>query len=90
MNPIYTAANQPQGSAPSIASFTAGATTVSAGSAVTLNWQATDASYYVISPQVGALRGTTTTVAPTQTTTYTLYAANQFGRRSAAVTITVP
>jgi hypothetical protein len=90
MNPIYTAANQPQGSAPSIASFTAGSTTVSAGSAVTLNWQATDASYFVISPQVGALRGTTTTVAPTQTTTYTLYAANQFGRSSAAVTITVP
>jgi hypothetical protein len=90
MNPIYTAANLPQGSAPSIASFTAGSATVSAGSAVTLTWQATDASYYVISPQVGALRGTTTTVTPTQTTTYTLYAANQFGRSSAAVTITVP
>jgi hypothetical protein len=90
MNPIYTASNQPQGSAPGIASFTAGSTTVSAGSAVTLNWQATDASYYVISPQVGAVRGTTTTVTPTQTTTYTLYAANQFGRSSATVTITVP
>jgi hypothetical protein len=89
MNPIYTAANIPQGSAPAIASFTASSTTVSAGSQITLNWQASGASYYVVSPQVGAVRGTATTVTPTQTTTYTLYATNQYGRTTATLAVTV-
>jgi hypothetical protein len=89
MNPIYTAANVPQGSAPAISSFTANATTVSAGSPVTLSWEATDAAYYIISPQVGAVRGNTVSVTPTQTTTYTIYATNQFGRNTSTITITV-
>jgi hypothetical protein len=89
MNPIYTAANVPQGSAPAIGSFTANATTVSSGSTVTLSWQATDAAYYVISPQVGAVRGNSVSVTPTQTTTYTLYATNQYGRNTSTITITV-
>lgn len=89
MTPIYTAANVPQGSAPSISSFTASSTTVSAGSTVTLSWQATGAGYYIISPQIGAVRGNSATVTPTQTTTYTLYATNQYGRTTATVTITV-
>jgi hypothetical protein len=87
MNPIYTAANLPQGSAPTISSFTAGP---SSGSQVTLNWQASGASYYVVSPGVGAVAGNSATVAPTQTTTYTLYATNQFGRTTASVTVNVP
>ncbi len=36
MNPIYTASNVPHGSAPTIASFTASSTSVSAGQSVTL------------------------------------------------------
>ncbi len=89
MSPIYTAANVPQGSAPVIASFTASPLSISAGAAVTLNWQATGASYYVVSPQIGAVRGTSATVTPSQTTTYTLYATNQFGRTSATVSVSV-
>jgi hypothetical protein len=89
MNPVYTAANVPQGSAPAISSFTANATTVSAGSTVTLSWQATDAEYSIVSPQIGAVRGSSASVTPTQTTTYTLYATNQYGRTTATVTITV-
>jgi hypothetical protein len=89
MNPIYTAANVPQGSAPAIGSFTANATTVSAGSTVTLNWEATDSAYFIISPQIGAVRGNSVSVTPTQTTTYTLYATNQFGRTTSTVTVTV-
>jgi hypothetical protein len=89
MNPIYTAASVPQGSAPAISSFTANATTVSAGSTVTLSWQAADAGYYIISPQLGAVRGNSVSVTPTQTTTYTLYATNQFGRSTSTITITV-
>jgi hypothetical protein len=87
---VYTSANVPQGSAPSISSFTAStANPVSAGSPVTLSWNATSTSYYIVSPQIGAVRGTSTVVTPSQTTTYTLYATNQFGRTTATVTVTV-
>jgi len=89
MNPIYTASNVPQGSAPNIGSFAASASSVSSGAQVTLNWQVSGASYLIVSPQVGAVRGTSVTVTPTQTTTYTLYATNQYGRNTATVTVTV-
>jgi hypothetical protein len=89
MSPIYTASNVPQGAAPSISSFTASATTVTAGTQVTLSWQASGTSYYIVSPQIGAVRGASTNVAPTQTTTYTLYATNQYGRSTASVTVNV-
>jgi hypothetical protein len=89
MNPIYTASNVPQGAAPSIGSFTASPTTVSSGTQVTLSWQGSGASYYIVSPAIGAERGNTATVKPTQTTTYTLYATNQYGRSQATVTVTV-
>jgi len=89
MNPIYTASNVPQGAAPAIGSFTASATSVSSGTQVTLSWKADSASYYVLTPQIGAVRGTSVTVTPSQTTTYTLNATNQFGRTTASVTVTV-
>lgn len=89
MNPIYTSSNEPQGAAPNIAGFTASSASVSSGTQVTLNWQVTGASYYVVSPQVGAVRGTSVVVTPTQTTTYTLYATNQYGRNTATVTVNV-
>jgi hypothetical protein len=89
MTPIYTAADVPQGAAPTIASFTASPTTVSPGTPVTLTWQASGASYYVVSPEVGAVRGATTPVSPMQTTTYTLSATNQYGRTQSSVTVTV-
>jgi hypothetical protein len=89
MNPIYTASNLPQGAAPTISSFTASATTVTAGSQVTLNWSVTGASYFVIFPLVGAVRGASVTITPTQTATYTLYATNEFGQTTATVIITV-
>jgi hypothetical protein len=47
------------------------------------------ASYLVISPQVGAVRGNSVQVAPTKSTSYTLYATNQFGRATAPVTVNV-
>jgi len=89
MNPIYTAANLPAGAAPTISSFTASLQLVSAGTPVTLNWSVAGASYFVVSPDVGAARGSSVTVAPTQSTSYTLYAANAYGRSTATVNITV-
>ncbi|HKN75526.1 MAG TPA: IPT/TIG domain-containing protein [Candidatus Acidoferrum sp.] len=87
---VYTSANVPQGSAPTISSFTTStANPVTAGTAVTLSWSATGASYYIVSPQIGAIRGSTAVVTPSATTTYTLYATNEFGRTTATVTVTV-
>jgi len=89
MGTIYTSANLPTGSAPSISSFSASPTTTNAASGTTLSWSATNASYYVISPGVGAVRGTSVTVKPSATTTYTLYATNAYGRVTATATVTV-
>lgn len=89
MNPIYTAANVPAGASPAIPSFTASSPTVSAGTAVTLSWNVSGASYVIVSPEVGAVRGRSAVVSPTQSTTYTLYATNAFGRTTATVNITV-
>ncbi len=89
MNPIYTAANVPAGANPAIASFTASSQLVSAGTPVTLSWSATGASYVIVSPDAGAVRGSSVAVAPTQSTTYTLYATNAFGRSTATINITV-
>lgn len=89
MNPIYTAANIPTGAAPSISSFTASSQSVSAGTPVTLNWAVSGASYLIVSPDIGATRGTSVVVTPAQSTTYTLYDTNSFGRTTATVNITV-
>ena len=89
MNPIYTQGNLPSGSAPTISSFTASAATVSAGTPVTLQWNVTGASYFVVTPEIGAIRGSSVTVSPAQTTTYTLDATNEFGRTTSTVTVKV-
>jgi hypothetical protein len=89
MTPLYTAANLPQGAAPTINSLGASPGSIAAGSTVTLTWSATNAGYFVISPGVGAVRGTTATVSPTQTTTYTLYATNPYGQTTSTTTVSV-
>jgi hypothetical protein len=89
MNPIYTPNNVPTGPAPVIGSFAANPSTVTPGESSTLSWTVSGASYFVVSPQVGALRGASVSVTPTQTTTYTLYSTNEYGRSTATVTVTV-
>jgi IPT/TIG domain len=89
MNPIYTQSNLPTGAMPAIASFTASPTTVSSGANVTLSWSVTGASYFDVTPQVGAIRGNSVVVTASQTTTYTLNATNEFGRSTSTVTVTV-
>jgi len=42
-----------------------------------------------VSPQVGVMRGTSATVVPAKTTTYTLDSTNQYGRTTATVKVTV-
>jgi hypothetical protein len=89
MSPVYTQSNVPTGAPPQIASFTASATSVSAGTAVTLSWQVSGASLVVITPEVGAVRGSSTSVTPAQTTTYTLYTINAFEHTTSTITVTV-
>jgi hypothetical protein len=89
MSPVYTSVNVPSGASPQIASFTASAVNVSAGNSVTLSWQVSGASYVIVSPDAGAVRGTSVSVTPAATTTYTLYASNAFGQTKSTLTITV-
>ncbi len=89
ISPLYTPSNVPTGTKPVMGSFTATPATVSAGQAVTLKWKVTGASYFLVAPQVGAVRGNSVVVNPTVTTTYTLSGTNAFGRSKRAVTVTV-
>jgi len=90
INPLYTSTNVPTGPAPTISSFSCGSQcTVSSGTPVTLTWVVANSLYNIVSPQIGAIRGTSVVVTPTVTTTYTLYATNQYGRKKATVTVTV-
>lgn len=89
MPPFTTQSNVPTGPAPQITSFTTSAASVTSGTAVTLSWQVTGASLFVITPQVGAVRGSSVSVTPTSTTTYTLYTINAFGNTNSTVSVTV-
>lgn len=89
MDPLYNPQNVPTGPNPVINSFTANPPSVSPGQPSTLSWNVNGAIYFIVSPQVGAVRGNQVTVYPTTTTTYTLYSTNQYGRSTAKVTVTV-
>lgn len=89
LSPLYTSSNVPTGPKPTINSFTASATTISAGQSVTLNWSVGSSAYNIVTPGVGVTRGATATVTPTATTTYTLDATNAYGRTRKTVKITV-
>ena len=89
ISPLYTNSNVPTGPNPTISSFTASSTSISSGTAVTLSWQTSGASYVIVSPTIGATRATSASVSPTTTTTYTLYATNAYGRTTSSVTIAV-
>ncbi|MFN7998931.1 MAG: hypothetical protein U0Q18_35230 [Bryobacteraceae bacterium] len=89
MNQIYTPGNVPSGASPTISSFTSNPKTVAAGQPVTLSWTVSNAVYSIVSPQVGPVRTTSVVVTPSVTTTYRLYATNQYGRTIQSVTVTV-
>jgi len=86
--PGWDANTAPVGNPPTINSFTASASSVASGTPVTLTWS-TSADSYDFIDQLGGVRGPSVTVSPIATTTYTLYATNQFGRSLQAVTVTV-
>jgi hypothetical protein len=89
VSPLYDPSNVPTGPDPTINSFTA-TSSGGSGQPVKLSWKVTNGGYFIVSPSVGAVRGSYVTVYPKTTTTYSLYATNQYGRSTAQVTVTVP
>jgi hypothetical protein len=86
--PGYDSNSAPAGATPTIIAFTASASTVSAGTLVTLQWSTSNDSYDFID-KLGGVHGGSVTTMPTATTTYTLNATNPFGRSTRQVTVTV-
>jgi hypothetical protein len=86
--PEGTIKDWPDGKAPAISGFSA---TPSSDGTSTLNYSTSGASYIIISPEVGPLRGAsgTAVVHPTRNTTYTLTATNQYGRKTHTVGVKV-
>jgi regulator of extracellular matrix RemA (YlzA/DUF370 family) len=89
MGPVYTPGNVPTGPSPTVSSLTANPPTITVGQSSTLSWSVANAIYTIVSPEVGPVRETTAVVYPTVTTTYKLYATNQYGRTTRSVTVTV-
>ena len=75
---------------PTVDSFTAAATTITAGETTTLSWATTGATDVSIDNGVGAVAvDGNVTVTPTATTTYTLTATGAGGTATAVVVVTV-
>ena len=82
--------NTPASQPPSILSFTASPSTVTAGQKATLSWSVNGATDIAIDNGVGDVTGAASAaVQPGQTTTYTLTASNSAGSATAQVTVTV-
>lgn len=78
-----------QGTRPQIATFTASPAVIAAGGSSTLAWTVTGATSVSIDGGIGAVTGTSLTVRPAATTTYTLSASNATGVSTATATVTV-
>jgi len=86
--PGWDSGTAPTGGSPAIHSFTASAASVKPGTAVTLKWSTSGASYLFVD-KLGGVRGTNIVVKPASTTTYTLNATNEYGRSKRSVTVKV-
>lgn len=75
--------------APTITSFSAAPSTISAGGTSTLAWSASGATSLSIAPGVGTVTGTSVQVHPTATTQYVLTATNASGSATASASVTV-
>jgi peptidoglycan-associated lipoprotein len=85
--PAYT---PPPAAVKPTASLSADRTTINAGDSVKLSWTTTDATSVSIAPEVGAVTPQgSTTVSPTQSTTYTLTASSGGGNTDSSVRISV-
>lgn len=75
--------------APQISSFTASPANIHAGQSTLLNWSVSDATSLSIDRGIGAVTGSSRSITPAASTTYTLTATNASGSRAAAATVNV-
>ena len=75
--------------APTINTFTASPAVIPPGQSSTLGWDVTGAVTISLNHGIGSVTGSSTTVSPAATTSYTLTATNTGGTVSASVTVTV-
>ena len=87
MGAVFT--SDPTGPVPTITSFTADRSTVSAGQGVTLSWNVSNATRFFVNPEPGLVQGNSVTVHPAISKTYTLTAQGPFGSVTETVGITV-
>lgn len=87
MGTVYT--SDPAGPAPTIPSFTATPTSIATGASSQLSWTSANATRWFITPEVGWVTGTSITVRPTATTTYTLEAEGPYGSLTKTVQVVV-
>jgi hypothetical protein len=74
---------------PTIQSFSASQSTIAAGQSTTLSWTVDGATSLTIDQGVGMVTGSSLTVAPTVSTTYTLTATNSGGSSTVKATVLV-
>lgn len=84
-----TVGSDPSGTAPILSGFTASPASVAPGQSSVLSWTVTGATGLTLDPGIGAVTGSSRTVTPAATTTYTLTATNVAGSRTAQATVTV-
>jgi hypothetical protein len=87
MGTVYTSA--PTGAVPASSSFTAAPASITSGASAVLNWASTNATRWFITPEIGWVTGTSVSVHPTTTTTYTLEAQGPFGSATRTVQVVV-
>lgn len=88
---VFTpASTTPTVQTPSVSSFAATPSTITAGQSATLTWSVSGATSLSIDNGVGSIAGTSSkVVAPAKTTAYKLTATNSAGSVTATVTVTV-
>ncbi len=74
---------------PTISVFTGTPATISAGQSATLSWSVSGATSLSLDNGIGAVTGSSVSVSPTATTTYTLTATNATGSSTAQTAITL-
>ncbi len=89
IGPVYTPGNVPTGPSPVLTNLTANPSTIAPGQTSTLAWNSSDTSYTIVSPEIGPTRQNSVVVQPAATTTYRVYATNQYGRTTRSVRVAV-
>jgi hypothetical protein len=87
LGPVYT--SDPTGAAPTIATLSASPASIANGAGNVLTWSSANATRWFITPELGWVTGTSATVHPTATTTYTLEAQGPYGSATRTVQVVV-